>query len=1394
MKLCQKILFFLIAGLMSAAMPAFADVTDGLIAYYPFNRNADNVTVNDASGNDHHGIVSGAAFTSDRHGNPDSALVFDGIYDFVDCGNSSAFKLQNGGTIAAWIYPHGMGGEGNGYGRIIDKSNGYDGMGGYSLFMSGEIERVHLEMDNVRLKSTDDSVPYHHWTHVAVTFNGSQRKIYINGALDASDTEGVLPADVITSLYIGNRAGEADRGFEGIIDEVCLYDHALTKVEIQALYSATDNQFDNLSVIDPPTEVITLFPETNEEIADCPVGYSDSHFTLNFPAYTSPIDIYVAIMNASGRFFFLNSDGELTTDFAVYAVGTTSRINADISVADSSFASELNGQCVVYWLLAPSNGGDLIAVINDGAFELGSYEMSGNVAICSPEIVQLIPTDTDAISLAWLANASGEAFQVHVGSYDGFTPSSSTLKKEVAGAFQADISGLNAGTTYYVLVVARTPDGDMIPGETYWRVTTNEAPMEFSPDVDLVYAQDADLRIAEVSEDQYVFEKSDSTEIPETGSIIIGDDQEGGYLLKVNGVTDAGDHIVLETSGGSLTEAVTAGRLSNTVRLFGSESAESNQRSFSSTKKGYNLTRSKGKDGSFLTSMQWKDDFLTFTEHVSPYFVPSSRKGYREIDLIQTKNSQQDNVYYRDADGDGYGDPDTKKWSNSQPSGYVTDNTDCNDEEAAIHPGATEVPGDGIDENCDGSDVDLLPVDINNQITLETNLNFEPSMKTDISWHTEWLTPVIDSGEVIAIGTFRAEMSVRYQFQAVYEWGTAEKPNEKELWKRTWTSVYLVGGVPVFQEITLTLKAQSWAQAFGEIDTTTTVFAESEIEMGVRYNADAQKWEPVTDTGFGRGLTATLHAEGGVEGEVRLVPDIEVKFYKIAGMNMSLEPYTHGLIIYELNSSLSGPAINQFSHFDFVLGIDSNMSLTLEPIFDSDDPLYSGTLFQGFWPLFDLPELDITSRQDGDTYYLTAYIIDGTNNEFEKNSILWEVYGPDETLIPLAGGAFDGSETAEFVPDADGTYYILMSGYGQLGIWFGDDQWTDDVDVSRRYAVLELEVDTSKYYPDYDGDGYGDPDFPTEAASQPSGYVTDNTDCDDTDATIHPGAQEIAGDGIDQDCDGSDLETSAGDSFTNSLGMTFVRIEPGTFMMGSPEDEPKRGSDETQHEVTLTEAYYMQTTEVTQAQWETVMGTNPSKFVNCGADCPVERVDRYDAHDFIDQLNALCEDGTYALPTEAQWEYAARAGSTTAFANGDIAESDSSSNPDPNLDAMGWYINNSDAEYPGCYESFFRCSGPHPAAQKNANAWGLYDMHGNVYEWCEDGYNTNYGAQYSGNYGEYGDESVMTDPIGNPSSSSGVVRGGSWYNSAVSCRSANRYSVDPGDNDEILGLRLKWMP
>lgn len=240
---------------------------------------------------------------------------------------------------------------------------------------------------------------------------------------------------------------------------------------------------------------------------------------------------------------------------------------------------------------------------------------------------------------------------------------------------------------------------------------------------------------------------------------------------------------------------------------------------------------------------------------------------------------------------------------------------------------------------------------------------------------------------------------------------------------------------------------------------------------------------------------------------------------------------------------------------------------------------------------------------------------------------------------------------------------------------------------------------------------------------------------------------------------------SEDDVSTNSVGMKFVYIKPGTFAMGSPEDEPGRDAAEQQHTVTLSKGFYMQTTEVTQAQWVKLMAGNPSYFNGCD-DCPVEVISWEDAQKFILALNYREGTSKYRLPTEAEWEYACRAGSSTALANGSL--NSSQCEHDPNMDAVGWYCGNSGKT-------------THPVGRKAPNAWGLHDMHGNVWEWCQ-GWRDDYSA------------GKAVDPEGPPGELLRVIRGGSWGNYAEGCRSASRSGLTPGYSINRVGFRVTRTP
>ena len=237
---------------------------------------------------------------------------------------------------------------------------------------------------------------------------------------------------------------------------------------------------------------------------------------------------------------------------------------------------------------------------------------------------------------------------------------------------------------------------------------------------------------------------------------------------------------------------------------------------------------------------------------------------------------------------------------------------------------------------------------------------------------------------------------------------------------------------------------------------------------------------------------------------------------------------------------------------------------------------------------------------------------------------------------------------------------------------------------------------------------------------------------------------------------------------TNGIRLEMVKIRAGSFIMGSPHEEFGHYSDEKQRRVTLSQDYWIGKFEVTQKQYELVMGSNPSCYK--GENHPVEQVSWNDAVKFCAELNTLYagklpEGYHFSLPTEAQWEYACRAGTATAFNNGNLLTSEEAYFSD--LGEISWYGEKGS-------------SGHHEVGKKKPNAWELYDMHGNVFEWCLDWY-----GKYDGN---------TTDPYGAESGTFRVRRGGSWNGNAKFCRAAYRNRSRPDFRTNNTGFRAAIVP
>ena len=254
-----------------------------------------------------------------------------------------------------------------------------------------------------------------------------------------------------------------------------------------------------------------------------------------------------------------------------------------------------------------------------------------------------------------------------------------------------------------------------------------------------------------------------------------------------------------------------------------------------------------------------------------------------------------------------------------------------------------------------------------------------------------------------------------------------------------------------------------------------------------------------------------------------------------------------------------------------------------------------------------------------------------------------------------------------------------------------------------------------------------------------------------------------------------DLGPSAGSGQGDGVKLDLVWIPAGEFMMGSTWGEKCRRGNENRHRVKLTKGFWMGKYEVTQEQWQRVMGNNPSYFTNAGPKAPVECVRWYDIHEFIRKLNEMSAGtkdgagGKFQVPTEAQWEWACLAGTDTPLYTGDLTVK--GANNSPELDAIAWYAGNSGVEYEGGLSSAIwpdkqydhRVAGTHPVGQKKPNAWGLYDMLGNVSEWCRD----EFGPYPSSSVTDPGPDKprARTDGGGDM-----MYRGGAWDDCVRHCR------------------------
>ena len=646
------------------------------------------------------------------------------------------------------------------------------------------------------------------------------------------------------------------------------------------------------------------------------------------------------------------------------------------------------------------------------------FWLNSNVA--APQfggIILSAVNNTDQVTIAWLDAKDGTTppsqikYNIHLSATPDFTPTSANLYQSVTGVKQAAITGLTAGTSYNILVLAVNNEGYASSGRKYVSVTTMTDPFIFSSTTPLFDAQSNGLVPPAVAgwEIRYPYT---GTEIPPTvGSILVANDATGGYLGRVYGSSIVGNELVVQTTQGSLVEAVHQGAISSKITLFetplssaiNTNSSQLQSQSLNGEKQSYTNSQN---------TVEWQDRLLKFEETTNP----NGAAG-----LLIERNNQSGRYLIRAA---------APSLTNNVAPQALTGRASAQfSHDAGVMTSTPELSGSASE-----------------QFSYDIGVTFTPELTTDIQWST-FGTKIVKA-EVIASGTLSLDAEAVYNFAAAAYFN---KEYTFDVFKRKWTSVYQAGTVPVYQEITFTLGAQLNAHAYSAINAKTSANVSQTLQFGVRYNTDTGAWEAIApSTSQSQSATADLSAQGSVTSEIRLIPNIEVKFYKAVAVNLSVEPVISaeiqvtGVSNLDILTGYFPPGTASVVLLDASLNAQCFVGANLQVI-NYNLPLLSKTQVCNIpaYKFYSLPSLDLSGSRQGDgTYSIVANVTDGDNNKFKDASIKWTIY-PDSTGTLMAAG-----RSATFTPTCDeakNKTTIFFSGYGVLG------------EFARQYVKIEIQ-------------------------------------------------------------------------------------------------------------------------------------------------------------------------------------------------------------------------------------------------------------------------------------------------------------------------------------------------
>lgn len=597
-----------------------------------------------------------------------------------------------------------------------------------------------------------------------------------------------------------------------------------------------------------------------------------------------------------------------------------------------------------------------------------------------PGLVLVVPKDMNTAQLAWVpavddnTAAADIRYDIYMSLGSSFAPSTNTFFKSVTGDTQTELTGLTENTTYYVLVVATDQDHNSSFERDIHSLTTPAFPLALNPSTSLETADQLNLG-PPTQEDagSLTFTTQAGSTPPTVGSVLVGYSDQGGFLRRVESVSQVGGDIIVGTSSAALQDVVDDFSLKSEVTLL--DVAQAGQGAAASVGAASSAVAYRSSrvlpSGSRVSRMEWRDR-LVIAE---------------QVDNAAVENGLQ------------------------------------------VIPGAPgqfELTTSGVVNETAGRAAQVIT---NGGFSAALDLSFQPEFHADAEWRKQYLPPSVEllSAYVIARGTLKLDVDASYDFSgaATFQAGPVE------LFHRTYLATYALAGVPVVQETTLTVSAQASGQATAEVHASADASASVSVQAGVVYDPGTGTWQPMSSLERNSGIVVQLNVAGGVQAEVRLIPEITLRFYRVVAGTLSVEPYVGGSMDAQGTLvPLCTPMEIQSLNFD--LGAQCHAEVDLSVLSRTFTLMSRRQVCTYTWPLYSLPSVSLAASggSGGQPFNLTATAIPGVHDQISPASAQWDASPAGRGVLAVNSS---NRLSATFTCSQPGTVTITVGANGALG-------------------------------------------------------------------------------------------------------------------------------------------------------------------------------------------------------------------------------------------------------------------------------------------------------------------------------------------------------------------------